>query len=377
MLTFKVPPFVEVRIAETDEEKSLLRHQAVFLKPGTGGAPRHEIDRVAVTWRNQVSLNSVLEPLDQFTELPGNNSLSLPAVQKAVEISIETGGPKVSQEDTFYLVHPGPLARTAAGIRNQLATARMSENRDREINGVLVQQNRPITYWLPITIKGTEVRVELAFCQLALAPTFSDSAWLIVPHNKENPNAIWYMPADQPAVYLEATYATSQTQEVEQRAFAALKSKAYELGIVVEDAKHEPDGTGEFPDYKATLDGQPWVIEITRILGKIPQTRVVAVRAKSEYAALCRAAGQTSIVSRDIDEAIKKAIEEKAQKASQVSINDKYCLLLVDVMELIDRQNIAQWEKYNLEVFDSVILVHITPDQPDKITLIKGSMLHS
>lgn len=47
MLTFKVPPFVEVRIAETDEEKSLMHHHAVFLKPGTGGASGYEIDQAA------------------------------------------------------------------------------------------------------------------------------------------------------------------------------------------------------------------------------------------------------------------------------------------------------------------------------------------
>ena len=376
MLMFKVPPFVEVRIAETDEEKTIMRQQTVFLKPAIGGVPRNKIDQAATAWRDQVSQNAVLEPSDQFTELPENGSLSLLAVQRAVETSIANGSPKVSQEDTFYLVHPELLTRTAAGIRNRLATAKMSENRDREINGVLFQQNRPITYWLPITIEGREVRVELAFYQMALAPTYSASAWLVTPHNKENPNEIWYVPAEQPALYLEATYATSRTQEVEQRAFAALQSKADELGIGIEGATHEPNGIGTFPDYKVTLDGLPWVIEITRPLGDILQNRVVSVQSTHEQATINKAANQDSITDRDIDEAIQKAISEKSQRRSQVASNERYCLLLVDTIDMATPQAIRRSQS-SLDAFDSVILVHLAPSVPYRVTTIKGNMFAS
>lgn len=376
MLSLKVPPFFEVRIANTEEEKAMLRHQTLFLKPGADGSPRYEIDRAAETWRDQISINSVLEPSSQFTKLPGNDSLSLSAAQRAVENSIETGSPKVSQEDTFYLVHTDSLTRIVAGIRNRLATARMSENRDQEINGVLVQQNRPITYWLPITIEGREVRVELAFCQMALAPMYNDSAWLVVPHNRENPNAIWYVPADQPTLYLEATYAMSVTQDVEERAFTAMKSNADELGISIEGAMHEPNGIGTFPDYKVTLDGLPWVVEITRPLGDILQNRTVSVRSRHEQPSINKAADQASITVRDIDEAIQKAITEKSRRRSQVASNERYCLLLVDTIDMVTPQAIFRSQS-SLNAFDSVILMHLAPSTPHRIMTIKGDMLVS
>lgn len=49
-----------------------------------------------------------------------------------------------------------------------------------------------------------------------------------------------------------------------------------------------------------------------------------------------------------------------------------YCLLLVDVMELIDQNDTGQWSKYDLTAFDSVVLVQIAPGQPDAVTIIKG-----
>ena len=370
MRTLKVPPYVEIRLAETESEKAQLRHQMVFLKSPPDGMHRRDVDSVAMEWRDQVSMNSLLEQADQFSRLSGNPPLSLDAVQEAVKTSIMAANDDASQWEVFYTLYPESLARTAAGVRNRLATARMSENRNREFSGISVEQKRPITYWLPVTIDGQDRKVEVAFHQEnGLASVYGEIGWLVTPY----PNRIWYLPADQPAVYLAATYAISKTAEVEEAAFEALLSEAVKYGISVDGAVREPNGLMTFPDYKVNLDGQDWVVEVTRVLGQITRNRVIALPERNEHSSMARASNQPGVTS-DVDAAILKAISAKSQRRAFVGSNEMYCLLLVDVMERIDQSDTAQWGKYDLTAFDSVVLVQIAPGQPDAVTVVKGSI---
>ena len=373
MLTLKVPPYVEIRLAETESEKAQLRHQMAFLKSPPDGMHRRDVDSVAMEWRDQVSMNSLSEQAAQFSRLSGNPPLSLDAVQEAVKTIIMAANDDASQWEIFYILHPESLARTAAGVRNRLATARMSENRNREFSGVSVEQKRPITYWLPVTIGGQERKVEVAFHQEnGLVSVYGESGWLIVPY----PNWIWYLPAEQPAVYLDATYAISKTTEVEEVAFEALLSEAVKCGISVDGAVREPNGLMTFPDYKVNLDGQDWVVEVTRVLGKITRSRVIIMPERNEHSSIARSANQPGIGSKDVDDAIRQAIDDKSQRRVLVASGEMYCLLLVDVMERIDPKDTTLWVKYDLEAFDSVILIHAAPGHAAMATVIKGTMLY-
>lgn len=372
MLPFKVPPYVEIRLAETEAEKAQLRHQEAFLKSPATGMSRRDVEDIAMQWRYQVSTNSLLEEADQFTKLPDNPPLSLNAVQEAVKFCIMAANGDASRWEVFYILYPQTLARAAAGVRNRLATARMSDNRTQEFSGVRVEQTRPITYWLPVPIDGQEQKVEVAFHpENGLASLYGESGWRIMPY----PNQIWFLPADQPATYLAETYATDPTESVESKAFAALKAEAIKRGVQPANEIHEPNGHQKFPDYKVQVDGRDWVVEITRVMGPIAQNRVITMMGHSAGPSINRAASQPGIDSADADSAIRQSINDKSQRRQFVAYNELYCLLLVDVIELIDQNDTAQWAQYDMTAFDSVIMVQIAPGQPDEVTVIKGSIL--
>lgn len=372
MLTLNAPPYVEVRLAVTESEKEQLRHQMAFLKSPADGMRRRDVGRVAVEWRDQVSMNSLLEQAGQFPKLPGNPMLSLDAVQEAVKTCIMAANGDADRLEIFYVLYPQTLARAAAGVRNRLATAKMSEDRTQEFSGVLVPQKRPITYWLPVDIGGREQKVEVAFHpENELASADGKSGWLIIPY----PNLIWYLPADQPALYLAGTYAIDPTESVERKAFAALKDEASKRGVSIANEVHEPNGHQKFPDYRVHMDGREWAVEVTRVMGSIAQNRVITMTERSTGSSISRAASQPGIDSTDADAAIKQSFNDKAQRREFVASNELYCLLLVDVMDLIDQNDTAQWAKYDLTAFDSVVLVQIAPWQPDVVTVIKGSIL--
>ena len=372
MLPVKVPPYVEIRLAVTELEKAQLRHQVAFLKSPSAGMRRSDVDRVALEWHDQVSINSLLEQAGQFTKLPDNLPLSLDAVQEAVATCIMAANGDAGRWEVFYIRYDQPLARAAAGVRNRLATARMSEDRTQEFCGVRMEQKRPITYWLSVTVDGLEQKVEVAFYQEnGPSQVYGENGWMIAPY----PNEIRYLPADQPAAYLAGTYAIDPTDLVERKAFAALKDEAIKRGVSVADEMHEPNGHQKFPDYKVQMDDRDWVVEVTRILGAITENRVITMTERSAGPSISRAASQPGIDSDDSEAAIRQALNDKSQRRQFVASNELYCLLLVDVIDLIDQNDTDQWAKYDLTAFDSVVLVQIAPWQLDEVTVIKGSIL--
>lgn len=323
-------------------------------------------------WRDRVSMNSLLEEAGQFTKLPGNPLLSLDAVHEAVKTCVMAANDDASRWEVFYVLYPQSLVRAAAGVRNRLATSNMSEDRTQKFSGVLVAQKRPITYWLPVDIGGREHKVEVAFHpENELAPFYGENGWLVMPY----PNWIWYLPADQPALYLAETYATDPTESVERKAFAALKGEAIKCGVHVANEVHEPNGHQKFPDYKVHMDGRDWVVEVTRVMGAIAQNRVITMTERIAGSSISRAANQPGIDSTDAGAAIRQSFNDKSQRREFVANNELYCLLLVDVIDLIDQNNTDQWAKYDLTAFDSVVLVQIAPGQPGEVTVIKGSIL--
>ena len=50
MYLLPVPPFVELKVATTDEEVWQLRRHDVVVKPPLGGTPRRNLDEVVEQW---------------------------------------------------------------------------------------------------------------------------------------------------------------------------------------------------------------------------------------------------------------------------------------------------------------------------------------
>ena len=278
MYTLPVPPFVKVTVATTNEEVELLRHRHAFVKPPPGGTSRSNIDDVLKQWSQQVVLHDMRNPSPQFRRLDGVGQLSLTVVIQAAEGIIDNFNGVTHQDDVFYLVYPPNVSRQAAGIRNTLQVAEGPETTDYENNGVLYRQKKPFTYWLLTPNCSVHSRVKLALYQ---SNFFEDvdgpNGWRLLKHSPTQPILTWYVPPNEPGFQGEGTFTVSDTFEVEERAFTIFQDAVGRSGTLIYDVVSHPNGTGQFPDYKAVIGNQSWAIEITRPLGTMVQGRVITM----------------------------------------------------------------------------------------------------
>ena len=375
MYTLEVPPFVKVNVATTEEEMELLRHQYAFVKPTLGGTSRSDLDDVLKQWSQQVVLADMRDPSLELRRLDGAGPLSTSTVTQGVEGIIDNFDGVIHQDDVFYLVYPRTISRRAAGIRNILQVAEGPDTTEQEINGVLYRQKRPFTYWLPIPGHSTHSRVKLAFCQSVF---FQDedgpNGWRLLKHSSTHPVQTWYVSPEEPALQGEGTFAVADTFEVEERSFTVFQDAIERSGTPIYDVVSHPNGRKVFPDYKAVIGTQTWAIEIIRPLSTIVPGRVIIMGTSLTSQDIRKAASRSGLGPKAISEGLRKATEDKSDKRNRLAQNEKYCLLLVDTMGLVDPEDPDPWEHCELGAFDSVVLVQLMPERPTHTAAITGSM---
>ena len=376
MYPLPVPPFVELKVATTDEEKEQLRHQHVVVKPPLGGTSRRNLDGVVEQWRQEVILASTRDPSLELSRIDDVGPLSTSAITQAAEGIIGRFDGIINPEDVFYLVYPQAIARLAAGIRNILQVADGPETREWEINGVPYRQRKPYTYWLPTPGFSTHDQVKLAFCQ---SPFSQDedgpNGWRLLKHSSAQPILQWYVPPDESAFQGEGTFAAADTFEVEEKAFAVLQDAVERSGTPLQDVDDHPNGKSGFPDYKAVIATQPWAIEIVRPLGEMVQGRIITMGTERSSSDVRKAASKPGLGLEAIGDGLRKATKDKAKRRKCLAQNEQYCLLLVDTLGSVDPEDTNQWEGCELDAFDSVILVQLMPERPTDIVAISGNIL--
>ena len=376
MYTLPVPPFVEVKIATTDEEKEHLRRQHVVVKPPLGGTSRRNLDDVSKQWSQGVIIADMRDPSIELHRIEGEGPLSALNVAQAAGGIIERFDGIINPDDVFYLVYPQTISRLAAGIRNILQVADGPETKEWELNGVLYRQKRPFTYWLPTLGFSTYDQVRLALCESFL---FQDedgpNGWRLLKHSSTQPILRWYVSPEEPALQGEGTFAATDTFEVEPKAFTVLQRAAEQSGTPIYNIDDHPKGKSGFPDYKAVIGTQPWAIEIVRPLGEMIQGRIITMGTERSSSDISKAASKPGLRLEDIGDGLRKATRDKAKRRKCLAQNEKYCLLLVDTLGSIDPEDPDQWEGCELDAFDSVILVRLMPERSTDIVAISGDIL--
>ena len=168
MYTFQVPPFIEVKVATTDEDIRRLRRQHVVVKPPLCGTSRSNLDDVVQQWIQEVILAGMRDPSLELSRTDDLRPLSILAITRAAESIIERFDGIINPEDVFYLVYPQTISRLASGIRNTLQVAGWPETKEWEINGVRYQQKKPYTYWLSTPGFSTYGQVKMALYESSL-----------------------------------------------------------------------------------------------------------------------------------------------------------------------------------------------------------------
>ena len=373
MYPLLVPPFVELKVATTEEEIRRLRRRDVVVRPPPGGTSRRNLDKVVEQWRQEVILASTQDHSVELSRMDDLGPLSILTITRAAENIIERCDGIINPDDVFYLVYPQTMARSIAGIRNTLQVADAPETREWEINEVPYCQRKPHTYWLPVPDFSTYDQVKLAFCQSSF---FQDedgpNGWRLLKHSSTQPILQWYVSPDEPAFLGEGTFAVANTFEVEARAFAVLQDAVERSGTSIQDVHDHPNEKNGFPDYQAVIGTQPWAIEIVRPLGDIG---VITMGTEQSSSDVRKAASRRGLGLEAIGDGLRKATKGKAKRRRHVAQNEKYCLLLVDTLGSIDPEDPKQWEGCELDAFDSVVLVQLMPERPTDIVAIKGDIL--
>ena len=376
MYPFQVPPFVEVTVAKTVEEMALLRRQYAFVKPPPGGTSRSSLDDVLKQWSQQVMSAAMRDPSPAFPRVDSVGPLSTPTITQAVEVIVDRFDGVIHQDDVFYLVYPTANSRPVAGIRNILQVAEIPEPTEWwEVNGVPCRRKRPFTYWLPISRSSTHGRVKLAFYESAL---FQDddgpNGWRVLKHRPAQPIQRWYVPPEEPALQGEGTFAMADTFEVEEKALAVFREAAERSGAPLHDVVDHPNGKRAFPDYRASIGAQPWAIEMVRPLGDMVNGRVIIMGNERSASDVRRAGSKPGLGSSATGEALRKETRKKTDRRERLAQDEKYCLVLVDTMGLVDLNDPEQWQHCELDAFDSVILVQLMPERPTEVAVIKGDI---
>ena len=375
MYTFQVPPFIEVKVATTEEDIRRLRRQHVVVKPPLGGTSRSNLDDVVKQWIQEVILAGMRDPSLELSRTDDLRPLSILAITRAAESIIERFDGIINPEDVFYLVYPQTISRLASGIRNTLQVAGWPETKEWEINGVRYHQKKPYTYWLSTPGFSTYGQVKMALHESSL---FHDedgpNGWRLLKHSSTQPIRQWYVPPDEPAFQGEGTFAAAVTFEVEEKAFAVFQDAVERSGASIQDVDDHPTGKSGFPDYKAVIGTQPWAIEIVRPLGEMVQGRVITMGTEQSSSDVRKAASKPGLGLEAIGDGLRKATRDKAKRRKHLAQSEKYCLLLVDTVGSIDPEDPNQWEGCELDAFDSVVLVQLMPERPTGIVVISGNI---
>ena len=201
---------------------------------------------------------------------------------------------------------------------------------------------------------------------------FESPGWLIaLLFNPEDPALVLSVPASGPMNGLNSELGLGDTDSVEFRSMNLIEQELGTRGMNV-NYVHEPNGHTSFPDFNADIDGIEWEIEVTRVLGRITKDRVINEEDRDRASNIAKAVRKPPIDRAAIDAALDKAIDEKRGKLKYCKAGAKYCLVLVNSIDLDIGSASTDWSSKDLKAFDTVILVQVNP-QPT-LEYIKGNL---
>ena len=373
-LTFPVPPWALVRVAVTDEEKAIAASQYVrFVKGSPNGVRMADAQNSLVAMWISTSLNDLVAKNSQFARAEGNPDLSEGSLRLMIGTIVEETGLPVSCDDIFRIVFPSCLAVLARGARNRLGAKSKRPASEIETDGVVYRTEGYWTYVMPIEAQGQQSEVTVAFHEVVGTYALGPTAWFVMRDSPDNPTLIYWVDPDRPPC-VSPTTALEPTEVVEQRAIAALTDAIARNGLDVEVEEHHPNGTKAFPECRLVINGQEWIVEVTRVLGNIVGGRVITLDADDTEKHVSRASKAPPLAASEIHAALRKALNDKAVKDRYMPPNAKYCVVLVDTLEALDTSDPEFWSKFDLHAFDAVAVARIEDGSPKLLDLVKGNI---
>ena len=367
---FNHPPFMPIKSVEkgTPEYEATELHCAFFLDPEHQSiSDRHSA--IGEYYEHLMSEilsgnTSQLGHLSADPEIPGsagNGKLALPNVKAAIKQIIDSNEAEfLDGVRKVYVVHPPSLQEKAIHAMNSLPAADMYGS-----TKLISVRREKQTLVFPIE----------TFCMKLHRSPFESTGWMTILFNPERPVVQIPVPADRPAAFLAPLYGFGNTEDIERRAMDAISLRLNAGTTSLTGRIHEPNGDTTFPDFEATIRGQEWSIEVTRLLKGVANERVIEVGNRQQTAMTVRASKSLPITQQALHEAITSAITEKSEKAVRCRPGTKYCLAMVNVVDLSIGEGEYDWTRQDLSKFDAVLLLRFQPGPRVEIENIKGNLI--
>ena len=364
------PPFMPVKIVArgTPEHKAAELRCAFFLE-SENQSKRNGYSAIGEYYEHLMSeiLTSNTSQMGQLSadpEIPGSSNhgrLTLPNIKAAIKQVINPYDQEFIDGVTkVYVVHPPPLEKDAIRTMSALPAAGLDGHT--RLIGV-EKDGRTRTF-----------HIEPFVMKLHQAP-FESTGWMTIPFNPERPVVEIRVPASHPTPFLDPLYGFGKTENIERDAMDAIIKQLSKGTISVTRATQEPNGETTFPDFEATIGGEEWSIEVTRVLKGIAEGRVIKVGDPRQTPMTIRASQTSPIDGQSLDNAVSCAIAEKSAKAASCKPGNKYCLVLVNVAALNIAREKYDWAKQDLSKFDAVVLLQFHPRSTVEIENLKGNLI--
>ena len=359
-----LPPFVHLEVVQegTLEEEDMIATSAIFEAGGNLARNFQEFSRRLIGER--MGRSSKEFTLSKAAGAIGANSegkkLGIPLLRAMIaEVAQAVEAEYIDGVTKVYIIHPPTLEDELIGQLSGLPVPPMADSESERMMSIPVNGS-------------TQAFVVLPYAMDLPGHRSPDPKWLIVHlYNPDLPALVMRVREDGPWTFREPTPLLSDTKDAENWAMGQLRDHLYNEGVDIRFVS-EPNGPGTFPDFRATIAGEKWDVEVTRVLGDLMNNRHVPDRSRDSRRVIERAAQSPEIGESDVERALNQAIRSKASKRPSVGKGFKYCLLLVNAAGLNVGEQSPVWQDKNLSSFDAIVLM--SGYTHPKIEFIKGRL---
>lgn len=305
-------PFPDRQVSCTDPDyRALPRYSAVLIPP-VGGASREDLVRSMADLREATEIQALA---DAAPYVPANGaSLTLGRFRDWVsDIVANTPASWVRGCKGVYVIH-NPEARQ--GLTSILAPLLFSPWRHHKM----------------MTVPHKEGVLALEI-ELNETPALARDEIILVLNNPSDPAVEHRKDAES---FSEFHFSNGEWENV---AVETLRNAlSANVGVSIGDMtiRHEPLGRDTFPDFELKIGPDEWGIEITRIEWQL--NTYVKMGSRTERKAISDAP-RRPITRSSIVEAIERAREAKSERRAMCSRYARWCLLLVDVLDVLSGED--------------------------------------
>lgn len=346
-----LPPFIHVEVVRegTPEYENLKAHSVTF-EAGDNFAA-HVIEYMSRLIDDRMGQGTkefyVSTVGDSIAPDADGKRLGIPMIKAMIAETADVEDSEYVEGVTkVYVIHPPELEDELRRHLSALPVPAMSDSPSERLMSVAIgQESRRFVvepYKMDLTRRGS-----------------TDPRWLIVHiYNPDIPALAISVEAQGPLTFKEPTPLLSDTEVAETWAMGVVRNYLRNAGVDVRSVCHEPNGPKTFPDYRARLDGAPWDIEITRVLGDMLGNRHILDKPRDARRNMDMAVQSPPIEKEDVGVALGRAIKSKERKRQSDGAAPNLCLVLLNALDLDIGGQSTVWEDLDLTPFDAVVLVY-------------------